>query len=386
MRSSHSRRGISRSTDTIAIENLENRRLLSVSTSDPLSAETVVIGIGGATGVTFTATSGRYEGISTKGATATLVFSGSAAPVQIAGHVYFPRYAVESVVSIVLTNAVPGRASLKDVGTPGTGLFDVGSIDGGNLSSIYMPDVTLTTSLDVSTVKAVTFGSVTGAAINFGTGASAVKINGPLSGSLTAGTLGSLSATEITQESIATTAAFSRSKLEIGSINAGAGLEDSEIISAGNIGSVRARFIDGSVITAAATPPVAPVGQFPTADVPEYISAFTSEAVIHNIDVVRGGTGGYFNNSVVAAYTVGSAQLAQMGTDASGVAAHTIDAIGFMAPAGSLDLTSLALGYAQMKTVTKLEATLNARNVAFQAGLLGPENILVLNLNLNVLG
>jgi hypothetical protein len=386
MPSSQSRRAISPSHNTPAIETLEDRRHLSISALDSFSAETVVIGTGGVTGVTFTATSGRYEGISTRDATATLVFSGSAAPVTIHGHVYFPRYSVESVVSIVLTNAVPGRASLKDVGTPGTGLFAVGSISGGNLSSIYMPDVTLTTALDVAGVTAVTFGSVSGAAIDFGTSAQSVRVGGPLSGSITAGSIGSLSATAITQENITTTAAFSRSKLEIGSINAGTGLEDSEIISAGNIGTVRARFIDGSVITAAATPPTATAGEFPVAHVPEYVTAFTSEAAIHSVQVVRGGTGGYFNNSVVTAYTIGSAQLAQMGAQAGGVAAHTMDAISFMAPAGSLDLTAVNLGYAQMKTFAKLEGILTAREVAFQVGLLGPENVLVLNLNLNVLG
>jgi hypothetical protein len=382
----HSRRGISESNKIAAVEVLERRRLLTVSVSDPVSAETVVIGPGSATGVTFTASNGRYEGISTADATATLVFSGSAAPVQIRGHVYFPRYSVESVDSIVLTDAVPGRASLREIATPGTGTFDVGSISGGNLSSIYMPDVTLTESMDVASVTNMKLGAVSGAAINFGTRASSVKITGALSGSLTAGSLGSLSASEIMQEAISTTAPFSRSSLEIGSINAGAGLEQSEIISAGNIGSVRAGFIDGSVITAATNPPAATTGQFPVDHVPEYSSAFTSEAAIHSIQVVRGGTGGYFNNSVVAAYIIGSAQLAQMGATAGGVAAHTIDAIGFMAPAGSLNLTNLNLGYAQMKTVTRLEATLTARSVAFQQGLLGPDNILVLNLNLNVIG
>jgi hypothetical protein len=39
-----------------------------------------------------------------------------------------------------------------------------------------------------------------------------------------------------------------------------------------------------------------------------------------------------------------------------------------------------------MRTSAKLAETLAARGIAYQLGLLGPENILVLSLNLNVLG
>jgi len=219
----------------IAIDHLENRRLLSGVTT-VLMQEPITIGAPGLKTITFVATSGRRTTFSIAYATAAISFPGPAALSVYKGHAFFPTGAVETISSIVIANAIPGKAALKEAGSYGPArLFDVSSFVGGDLGSINAPDVNLTGSITLGSVGHLTLGSVTAASLSLGSSASVVKIAATLNGTVTAGSIGSLSAASISHASITTTDPFSKSKVEIGTIDGGSGILDSNIISAGNI-------------------------------------------------------------------------------------------------------------------------------------------------------
>ncbi len=379
MRRSRARRG-----QSPCIDQLENRRLLSVS-SVPHD-EVVVIGSGGSNGVTFTASNGRYTGITAGAETATIVLSGLSIPGTVKGHTYFTKGIVETVVSITLTNAVPNRGLLGIRASFGTGSFDVGSITGGNLRGIIAPDVNLVGSVNIASIGTMIVNSVAGAAMNLGSSAGSIRINGAMTGSLTAAKINSLSAGQITNSTITATRAFSRSVLQIGTVRSAGTIEDSEIISSGNIGTIRAKSIDGSVVLAAANATPAATGQFPTAEALEFRSAFYQPAAIHTILILPGAGAGLFNNSVIAAETIGNAHLGQMGPGGGAISAHNFASVVVTSPEGNLDLAGLHLGQAQLRSSSRLSAVLSSRGIAHEDGLLGPDNVLALTLNLNVLG
>ncbi len=369
-----------------SIEKLENRRFFSI-VGGQIVQETVVIGIGGTAGVSFTGdNNGIYDGITVRHATATITFSGEGIPVNMQGHTYFRKSLVETIQSIVITNALPNHASLQVTTSPGPGLVNLGSISGGNLSSIIAPTANLTGAINVSSIGNIILGNVAGPVLNLGSGVGNIRVYGGLTATLTAGTIGTIKAGSITNTAINATAPFSASKLDIGLIDAGAGLEQSQIISAGNIGTVRAKFIDKSVITAAATLASAGAGAEPAAVLPEVSSNFYQPAVIHNIRVVKTTGSGFFNDSVIAAQTIVSANLGQAGTGGGGgIAAHRFGSVVLVAPQGSLDLATLVLNYPQLYNSVRLGAVLSARGIAHTDGTLGIDNVQLFGLSLNVL-
>ena len=136
------------------IEKLENRQLLSmaapIAVGAPIVQQTVVIGIGGTSGVSFTGDNGLYDGITIRHATATITFSGEGVFVNMQGHSFFRKSLVETIESIAITNALPYRASLAVTTSYGPGLVNLGSISGGNLSSIIAPTANLVGDINVS--------------------------------------------------------------------------------------------------------------------------------------------------------------------------------------------------------------------------------------------
>ena len=119
--------------------------------------------------------------------------------------------------------------------------------------------------------------------------------------------------------------------------------------------------------------------------VPESSADFTQPGTIHSILITHQGDGGFFNNSVIAADSIGSAQLGQLGASGGGVAAHHFGSVSFVSPTGGLDQFSLHLGSGALHTSAKLAATLSNKGIDYQIGLLGADNVLVFGLNLNVL-
>jgi hypothetical protein len=372
-----------------SIEKLETRRHLSLTVptvSAPVIQQTIVIGIGGTTGVSFTGDNGLYDGITVHHATATIVFSGEGVPVNMQGHSFFRKSIVETIESISITNALPNRASLQVTTSFGPGLINLGSITGGNLSSIIAPTANLVGNINVSSIGNVILGNVAGATMNLGASVGNVRVYGVLTSNLTAGTIGNIKAGAITNSSIGTTTPFSATKLDIGLIDGGTGIEQSEINSAGNIGTVRAKFIDKSVISAGATLASTTPGTFPESILPEVSGNFYAAAVIHNVQVVKTTGSGYFNDSVVAAQTIRSANLGQAGLDGGGgIAAQKFGSVVIVAPQGSLDLATLVLNAPTLATSVHLAAVLAAKGVTHTSGILGDDNVQFFGLSLNVL-
>jgi hypothetical protein len=380
---------IARRVSSPSIEILENRRHLSASpptVAAPVIQQTVTIGIGGTSGVLFTGDNGLYDGITVRHATATIVFSGIGVSVNMTGHTYFRKSLVETIESIAITNALPNKASLQVTTSFGPGLVNLGSITGGNLSSIIAPTANLVGDINVTSVNNVILGNVAGPMLNLGSSVHNVRVYGVLTGSLTAGTIGTIKAGAITNTSIGTTAPFSAKQLDIGLIDGGTGIEESEINSVGNIGTVRAKFIDKSVITAGATLAATTPETFPASVLPEVSGNFYAAATIHNVQVVKTKGAGYFDDSVVAAQTIVSANLGQAGTDGGGgIAAHKFGSLVITAPVGSLDLAKLVLNAPSLSSSVHLAAVLANRNVTHTSGVLGADNVQFFGLSLNVL-
>jgi hypothetical protein len=377
----------------VSIDTLENRTLFSGGEPGVLApafpeiiGEPIVIGTHSLIDITFTADNGRKTTISVKGAQAAITFSGTSVPLLANRHGYFPHGAVEVVQSILLTDAVPGKASLSEVCaySPTPTPFNVGSITGGDLGSIKFPDVNLTGSLGVTSVGRVTLDDVSGAAITVSKSLSAMTVTGNMTGSLTAGSIGSLNAAELLQENVTTTAAFSRSALQIGSVTAKTGIQQSNIISAGNIGSVTAGYIQNSVITAAAHLTANTAGTFPSELVPESSSAFTSAASIRSIKVLPSITTDFFSNSVIAAKTIQNANIGMI-TGGGGLAAHAFGGVSAVGPTGELDSITLHLGPKDLRTSTTLRAALTRLGVPYTEGAGLQDNTMFYDFDLNVL-
>ena len=361
----------------ISIDHLENRRLLSNTTTE-LVQEPITIGVPGLKDITFVATSGRKTTISVAHATAAITFPGPAALTLYQGHAFFPAGAVETISSIVVANAIPGKAVLKEVGAFGTGDFDIPSIVGGDLGQLNMPDVIVTSSLTLNSVARATLGGVSAATVNFGTNASVVKIGGPLSGTLVVGSLGFLSASSISSANITTTAPYSHSKLEIGEIDGGTGILNSDIISSGNIGTVKAGYISGSLITAATDAS----SLFPA--VPNSSLSIIAPAEIKSVRISSGATDpAYFSNSVISADKVISAQLGQI--TGGGIAAEAIGGISAMGPSGVLDRFPFHLGPRQLSTAARVQTALTNLGIPFSAVPGSPEDTVFYSFSLNLL-
>jgi len=368
----------------VAIDQLENRTLLSNTTTE-LVQEPITIGVPSLKDITFVATNGRKTNISVSGATASIAFPGPAALTLYKGHAFFPAGAVETVGSIVIANAIPGKASLKVVCAYGSGSFDIGSITGGNLGSIVAPDVNLTGSMTLMSVNKLTLASVSGATMNLGSSVGNAKLTGVFTGSLTAGNIGSLKAFELVQANITTTDLFSRSKLQIGLIDGGAGIEQSNIISAGNIGTIKSAFIENSVITAAAHPPATPAGQYPSAGVPEIVTTFSQLALIKaSRNQSSKTTTGFFGSSVIAADSITSLQLGEL-SGGGGVASEVIGSFNGIAPSGQLNRVTIQLNHGQLRTPAKLRSALAGLGVQYASAAGFPENTVFYNFNLNIL-
>jgi hypothetical protein len=385
--------GCSRGARIISIDTLENRLLFSTGEPGVLApaypeiiGEPIVIGTHNLIDITFTADNGRKTTISVKGAQAAITFSGISVPLLANRHGYFPNGSEESVESIQLTDAVPGKASLSEVcaysltPTP----FNVGAITGGDLGAIKFPDVNLTGSLALNSVGRVTLDDVSGAAITVSKSLSAINVTGNMTGSLTAGTLGSVNAAELLQENIQTTAAFNKTALEIASVTAKTGIQQSNIISEGNIGSVTAGYIQNSVITAAAVLTANTAGAYPSEVVPQYSSAFSAPASIRSIKVLPSITTDFFSNSVIAAKTIGNANIGMI-TGGGGLAAHAFASVSAVGPTGELDSVTLHLNAKQLHTSTTLRSALTKLGVPYTQGAGLQDNTSFYDFDLNVL-
>jgi hypothetical protein len=364
---------------------LENRRLLS-GTTTRLVDEPITIGVPGFKDITFVATNGRKTAITVSAATASIMFPGPAALTFYQGHAFFPAGQVETISSIVIANAVPGKASLKEIGAYGTGSFDVGSIVGGNLGSIVAPDVNLTGSLTVGSIKKLTLASVSGATVSLGSSVSAVKLSGAFSGSLTAGHVGSFKAASLSHANITTTDAYSHGKLEIGSIDGGSGILDSNIISAGNIGSVKAGYLQGSVILAATNGTSTGAGQFPSVLVPQSTLAIVAPAMIKSVTLSSKliTSPAYFMDSIIGADTIGSLQLGQL-NGGGGVAGQKIGSFSATGPSGALNRFAFHLGEKQLHSAAKVQATLTNLDIPFTTVSGLPDDTLFYAFKLNIL-
>lgn len=381
----------SRGPRDFSFQTLENRVLLSGDGGPRVLApayaeiigEPIVIGTSKLIDITFTASNDQKTTISVKGAQAAITFGGTNVPLLANGHGYFPNGAVETVESILITDAVPGKASISEVcaysATPGT--FNVGSITGGDLGSINFPNVNLTGSLSLDSVKHVTLDAVSGAVINVTKSVSVANITGTLNGTLTAGSMASLTAHELNQATVTTTAVYNRHALGIGSITAPGGIEESSIISAGNIGSVTAGFVQGSVISASAVLTANTPGDYPADLVPASSHDFTAAASIRSIRILPGATGGFFSNSVIAAETIGTASIGQI-TGGGGLAADAFGTVAAIGPSGELDSITFHLGPKDLHTSTTLRAALTRLGVPYTAS---GDDTLFYDFELNVL-
>jgi hypothetical protein len=374
-----------RPTAQLAIEALENRTLLTGTTTELLS-EPITIGTHSLKDITFVATSGRETTISVVNATAAINFTSAptAALTLYKGHAFFPAGAVETVGSIAISNAMPGKAGLTVVCAYGPGLFNVGSITGGDLGSINAKDVNLTGSMTVTSIRKLVLGEVSGATMSLGSAAGAINIRGVLTGSLSVGSIASLTTYEMVQAKVTTTAAFSRSQLQIGLIDAGQGMEQSTITSAGNIGTIKSQFIENSVISAAATITHAATGHYPSAFVPTAGSPFVDDAFIASVKIPAASRGGFFGDSVITAEIIRSVQLGQL-NGGQGIAADRISSFSATGPSGELDQFPFHLGPAQLSTVAKIQAALARLNIHVTTNASAPDDTVFYNFELNLL-
>jgi hypothetical protein len=374
-----------RAVACLAIESLESRRLLTGTTTQLLS-EPITIGTPSLKDITFVASSGRETTITVHSATAAIDFTSAptAALTLYKGHAFFPAGAVETVGSIAIANAMPGKSTLSVVCAYGPGLFNVGSITGGDLGSVKAPDVNLTGSMTVTSVKSLVLGEVSGAVMSLGSSAGSVSIRGVLTGSLTAGSIGSLTTYEMVQAKVTTTDPFSRSQLQIGLIDGGEGIEQSTITSAGNIGKVKSQFIENSVISAAATLTHAATGHYPSAFAPQSNTAFTSDAFIGAVVIPSATAKGFFGNSVITAEVIRSVQLGQL-NGGQGIAAERISSFSATGPSGQLDQFHFHLGAAQLSTVDRIQAALTRLNIHFTPSTSAPDDTVFYNFELNLL-
>ena len=384
--SKRARRSIS---STICIDALEKRQLFSAGEPGVLApafpeiiGEPIVIGTNKLIDITFTADNGRKTTIKVHGAQAAITFAGSAVPLLAFGHGYFPNGTVESVTSILLTDAKPGQASISEVCAFGTGYFNVGSITGGDLGSINFPDVNLSGSLSLGSVKSVKIGSVLGASMNITKSVASMKVTGGLTGSLTAGSIGSLTAANLIQENIRTTAVYSRSALQVGSVTAIGGIQQSNIISSGNIGSITTAFITNSVISAGGS--LTATGTYPAYDVPESSGVFTVPASIRSIRVLPSATQSTFGNSVIVARTIQNANIGQI-TGGGGIAAHSIGTFIAQGPTGQLNSVSFHFGPKDLHTSTSVRTALTKLAIPFSQGPGLVDNTMFYGFVLNIL-
>jgi hypothetical protein len=385
------RQKLGRAAGAVAIDTLENRRLCSggglgiiVPAYPEITGEPIIIGTNKLIDITFTADNNRKTTISVHGAEAAITFVGPALPLLAHGHGYFPNGTVEEVQSILVTDAVPGKASISEVCAYGTGSFNVGSITGGDLGSVNFPDVNLTSSLSMNSVHRLELASVGGATMTVAKAASMVKVTGNVTGSFTAGSIGSFSTSELIQTNISTTGVFNRYSLSIGSINATSGITNSNILSSGNVGSITTAFIQNSTITAAATLPASTPGTYPAYVVPEFSSAFTAAASIRSIRVLPGITSDYFGNSVIAARTIQTASIGQI-TGGGGIAAHSMGTLIAVGPSGQLDSIAFHLGPKDLHTSTTVRTALTRLAVPFSQGAGLQDNTMFYDFDLNIL-
>jgi len=374
----------SRGNRSVAVDSLEPRQFLSAGGSTEIIGEPIIIGTSTLKDITFMADNGRKTTISVHDAQAAITFSGTNVPLLLDKHGYFPNSSVETVDSILVTNAIPYQATLTEVGAYGFGALGVGSITGGDLNTINMPDVNLTGSLTLNSVKRLTLAATSGATINIAKSVSAMKITGILNGILNTGSIGSLSAYEIMQAEITTNASYSRTALEIGSVTASYGIQESSIISAGNIGSVTAGFVQNSVITSAANLAPATAGTYPTEQVPESSSVFTEAGLIKSIRILDNTPGYFFSNSVVAARTIQSASIGQI-TGGGGIAAHSLGSLSAVGPSGQLDSITFRMGPKSLHTSSTLREALTKLEVPFSQGTGLQDNTDFYDFDLNIL-
>ena len=346
-----------------------------------ISPEPIVIGTPTLHDVTFTASNGRSYIISTVGATASVTFAGSDVPLIYHHHAIFHPGEIETLNSILLTDATPGKAALNIIrATAGRGTFNIGSITGGDIGSIYAQDAVATGAITLDSVHKITLAGSAGAVMSLGTYPSTLKFSGNFTGSLTAATVSSFSASALIQSTVTTTGALFAGKNQIGSITIANQIDQSSIFSAGDVGSITAGYIQDSIITA---------GTSSTTIVPESPSIFYAGATIHSLRVstgrIDGFEDGFVSDSVIAAYYLGSVQLGSLAGDGGGIAGHNIASISAISPAGGLDRIKIHLVQSQMPTAAKLQSSLTHLGIAFTAGVDGSENTVLYDYSINVL-
>jgi hypothetical protein len=194
-----------------------------------------------------------------------------------------------------------------------------------------------------------------------------------MSGTLTAGSVTNLSAEELNQETITATDTYSASHLDIGTIDATAGIDQSTITSAGNIGTIKSLFVQNSLISAATADP-SPSGTAGSDD-------FTAPAIIQSVDIQKTGN---FANSTITAYKVGSLNLSQI-SGGGGIAAEEFGSVGGISPAGELDRVTFILHSGALRSPAKLQAALHQLNIACTTVTGEPDITVFYDLDLTIL-
>ena len=188
--------------------------------------------------------------------------------------------------------------------------------------------------------------------------AAAVRFTGNMAGNLTASTITSLVVGKsLLGANVKTTAQLSSTALSIGSIVIGLSFSDSQIMTAGDIGSITAKSIIRSEIYAGVSSSVVTAGHLPTSS-----TDFTSAATIRSVNFT--GASPAFSDSKIAAQTIKAIHLGVIKTDNSGttegVAAKTLSALTGTLSTGK----KLVLTKKQLADATTLSTYLNSKSIS----------------------
>jgi hypothetical protein len=181
--------------------------------------------------------------------------------------------------------------------------------------------------------------------------------NGDFSSTLVAGAITSLTVNGTMKDAVVETDAnFSAKFVQLSRIKVAGTITNSEIVAAGNIGSITAAGLSHTSIYAGLGSEVIQNSTLPAAT-----TDFSANATIHSVQLGKTGT---FSDSEIAAGTLGSMQLGTI-TTSNGGTPHGIAAVVIQSVSAVLDssATKLVLGKKQLKDAATLAAYLAAQGI-----------------------
>ncbi len=375
------------STLVCAVEPLEGRQMLSVTPAaiivdTPGNAATtlaVIVGSGGAKTITFVDAAGRTDVVSYKGAgSATVNFTGTNLATTAPGRrtqvitgsgigvTSFVATGTTTHTSISLKSKGAGAVAIGDFSADGglgslSGPFDLsGAFSvGGALGKLSVATASGTGTLTATSLSSLKVGGDLAESINISGPVGTIAVGGNVtSAAISAGTFKTISVKgNMTGTTITASAPLAGRSKDISSLSVGGVIQNSNIVSAGTVSSIKAGGLAGDNIQLGLSLANGDVG------LPTVASELTAQATLSSLST-RSAAG-----TNIVAYTIGKVSLGTLqtanGTVPFGFAGHTISQITGTASVNGRKFKLRKLSDPTLTNTQLANAGLNAPGVDF---------------------